>query len=238
MSALTVDLKKTVNLPKTEFSMKANLPTAEPKTLAKWEADKLYHAIRKARAGRQQYVLHDGPPYANGNIHLGTAFNKILKDLIVKSKSMAGFDAPYIPGWDCHGLPIEAKVDKELGPRKAFMSAAEIRAECRAYAAKFVDIHRTEFKRSAFWAAGKIHISPCRRNTKLSSRKPSSISCTAATFIKVSNPFTGASKTAPRWPKLKLNMKITPVRPSTCASNWRAIPPRLIPRSLAATFRL
>jgi len=147
MSALTVDLKKTVNLPKTEFSMKANLPTAEPKTLAKWEADKLYHAIRKARAGRQQYVLHDGPPYANGNIHLGTAFNKILKDLIVKSKSMAGFDSPYIPGWDCHGLPIEAKVDKELGPRKAFMSAAEIRAECRAYAAKFVDIHRTEFKR-------------------------------------------------------------------------------------------
>jgi len=147
MSALTVDLKKTVNLPKTEFSMKANLPTAEPKVLAKWEEDKLYHAIRKARAGRQQYVLHDGPPYANGNIHLGTAFNKILKDLIVKSKSMAGFDAPYIPGWDCHGLPIEAKVDKELGPRKAFMSTAEIRAECRAYASKFVDIHRTEFKR-------------------------------------------------------------------------------------------
>ena len=147
MSALTVDLKKTVNLPKTEFSMKANLPTAEPKVLAKWEADQLYHAIRKARAGRKQYVLHDGPPYANGNIHLGTAFNKILKDLIVKSKSMAGFDSPYIPGWDCHGLPIEAKVDKELGPRKAFMSTAEIRAECRAYAANFVDIHRTEFKR-------------------------------------------------------------------------------------------
>jgi isoleucyl-tRNA synthetase len=147
MSALTVDLKKTVNLPKTDFSMKANLPVAEPKMLAKWEEDKLYHAIRKARAGRQQYVLHDGPPYANGNIHLGTAFNKILKDLVVKSKSMSGFDSPYIPGWDCHGLPIEAKVDKELGPRKAFMSAAEIRAECRAYAAKFVDIHRTEFKR-------------------------------------------------------------------------------------------
>ena len=147
MSALTVDLKKTVNLPKTDFPMKANLPTAEPKLLTKWEEDKLYHAIRKARAGRKQYVLHDGPPYANGNIHLGTAFNKILKDLIVKSKSMAGFDAPYIPGWDCHGLPIEFKVDQELGKRKATMSIAEIRAECRAYAAKFVDIHRTEFKR-------------------------------------------------------------------------------------------
>jgi isoleucyl-tRNA synthetase len=147
MSALTVDLKKTVNLPRTEFSMKANLPIAEPKMLAKWEEDRLYHAIRRARAGRQQYVLHDGPPYANGNIHLGTAFNKILKDFIVKSKSMAGFDAPYIPGWDCHGLPIEFKVDQELGKRKATMSTAEIRAECRAYAAKFVDIHRTEFKR-------------------------------------------------------------------------------------------
>ena len=147
MSALTVDLKKTVNLPKTDFSMKANLPTAEPKLLARWEEDKLYHAIRKARAGRKQYVLHDGPPYANGNIHLGTAFNKILKDLIVKSKSMAGFDAPYVPGWDCHGLPIEFKVDQELGKRKATMSIAEIRAECRAYASKFVDIHRTEFKR-------------------------------------------------------------------------------------------
>jgi isoleucyl-tRNA synthetase len=147
MSALTVDLKKTVNLPKTDFPMKGNLSAAEPKMLAQWEEEKLYHRIRAARAGRPQYVLHDGPPYANGNIHLGTAFNKILKDFIVKSKSMAGFDAPYIPGWDCHGLPIEFKVDQELGKRKAAMSTAEIRTECRAYAAKFVNIHRTEFKR-------------------------------------------------------------------------------------------
>ena len=91
--------------------------------------------------------MHDGPPYANGNIHLGTAFNKILKDFIVKSKSMAGFDAPYVPGWDCHGLPIEIKVDAELGKRKASMTGAQIRAECRAYAGKFVEIHRKEFKR-------------------------------------------------------------------------------------------
>ena len=147
MSATSVDLKKTVNLPKTDFSMKANLPTAEPKMLAHWEETQLYRRIRESRAGRQQYVLHDGPPYANGNIHLGTAFNKILKDFIVKSKTMAGFDAPYIPGWDCHGLPIEIKVDAQLGKRKASMSAAAIRAECRAYAAKFVDIHRREFKR-------------------------------------------------------------------------------------------
>src|SRR5450631_1538316 len=122
MSVLTVDLKKTVNLPKTDFPMKANLPAAEPKILAKWEEDKLYHAVRRARAGQRQYVLHDGPPYANGNIHLGTAFNKILKDFIVKSKTMAGFDSPYVPGWDCHGLPIEIKVDQELGGKKARLS--------------------------------------------------------------------------------------------------------------------
>jgi len=147
MDATSVDLKKTVNLPKTSFPMKANLPVLEPKLLERWETDGLYQRIREARQGHKQYVLHDGPPYANGNIHLGTAFNKILKDFIVKSKSMAGFDAPYVPGWDCHGLPIEFKVDQELGKRKATMSVAQIRAECRTYAAKFVDIHRREFKR-------------------------------------------------------------------------------------------
>jgi isoleucyl-tRNA synthetase len=147
MDATSVDLKKTVNLPKTSFPMKANLPVLEPKLLEQWESTGLYQRIREARQGRQQYVLHDGPPYANGNIHLGTAFNKILKDFIIKSKSMAGFDAPYVPGWDCHGLPIEFKVDQELGKRKATMSVAEIRAECRTYAANFVNIHRREFKR-------------------------------------------------------------------------------------------
>jgi isoleucyl-tRNA synthetase len=147
MNASSVDLKKTVNLPSKDFPMQAKLPTREPKMLEEWEAMGLYERIREARAGRPQYVLHDGPPYANGNIHLGTAFNKIIKDFIVKSKSMAGFDAPYVPGWDCHGLPIEFKVDQELGKRKASMQAAEIRSECRAYAAKFVDIHRREFKR-------------------------------------------------------------------------------------------
>ncbi len=142
-----IDLKKTVNLPRTDFSMKANLPQTEPKILARWEEQNLYAQIRRARAGRPVYLLHDGPPYANGNIHLGTAFNKILKDFIVKSKTMAGFDAPYVPGWDCHGLPIEIKVDSELGKKKASMTVAEIRAACRAYAQKYVDIHRREFKR-------------------------------------------------------------------------------------------
>jgi isoleucyl-tRNA synthetase len=147
MDPANVDLKQTVNLPKTSFPMKANLPQAEPKLLERWEKERLYHRIREARAGRPTYVLHDGPPYANGRIHLGTAFNKILKDFIVKSKTMAGFDSPYVPGWDCHGLPIEIKVDNDLGGKKAQMSAAEIRRACRKYAEKYVDIQREGFKR-------------------------------------------------------------------------------------------
>ncbi|MFY9724897.1 MAG: isoleucine--tRNA ligase [Bryobacteraceae bacterium] len=143
----SVDLKQTVNLPKTAFSMKANLPQTEPKTLARWEKERLYHQIRGVSAGRPRYILHDGPPYANGRIHLGTAFNKILKDFIVKSKTMAGFDAPYVPGWDCHGLPIEINVDNELGAKKAHIPPLEIRRACRRYAEKFVDLQRTDFKR-------------------------------------------------------------------------------------------
>src|SRR6516162_3335683 len=141
------ELKQTINLPQTAFSMKANLPQAEPKMLARWEQEKLYHKIRASRAGRPTYVLHDGPPYANGRIHLGTAFNKILKDFVVKSKTMAGFDSPYVPGWECHGLPIEIKVDNELGPKKAQMTAVQIRRACRKYAEKYVDIQRQDFKR-------------------------------------------------------------------------------------------
>src|SRR5438477_5673376 len=110
METKNLDLKQSINLPRTDFPMKANLPVAETKMLADWEAEDLYGQIRQSRAGRPKYILHDGPPYANGNIHLGHAFNKLLKDFIVKSKTMSGFDAPYVPGWDCHGLPIEIKV--------------------------------------------------------------------------------------------------------------------------------
>jgi isoleucyl-tRNA synthetase len=147
MDPQNVDLKQTVNLPKTAFSMKANLPLTEPKLLERWATQNLYQRIRASRAGRPTFILHDGPPYANGRIHLGTAFNKILKDFIVKSKTMAGFDSPYVPGWDCHGLPIEIKVDSDLGARKANMSAMEIRAACRKYAEKYVDLQRQDFKR-------------------------------------------------------------------------------------------
>jgi isoleucyl-tRNA synthetase len=141
------DLKKTVNLPRTDFPMKANLPESEPRMLVRWQETDLYGRIRKQRAGAPMYVLHDGPPYANGNIHLGHAFDKILKDFIVKTKTMAGYDSPYVPGWDCHGLPIEIKVDSELGPRKASMSAAQIRGECRKYAEKYVRLQANDFKR-------------------------------------------------------------------------------------------
>ncbi|MGH9658263.1 MAG: isoleucine--tRNA ligase [Bryobacteraceae bacterium] len=147
MDLKNVDLKQTLNLPRTGFPMKANLAQSEPKMLAAWQAQDVYGQIRAARAGRPVYILHDGPPYANGNIHLGHALNKVLKDLIVKSKTMAGFDSPYVPGWDCHGLPIEIKVDGELGSKKAKMSPAEIRAACRDYAAKYVELQKKDFER-------------------------------------------------------------------------------------------
>ena len=142
-----LDLKSTLNLPQTNFSMKANLPHNEPKWLEKWEKEDLYGQTRTARHDAPLFTLHDGPPYANGRIHLGTALNKILKDFIVKSKTLAGFNAPYVPGWDCHGLPIEINVDKELGPRKAKMSVVEIRQACRRYAEKYVEIQRDDFRR-------------------------------------------------------------------------------------------
>ncbi len=143
----TLDLKQTINLPKTSFSMKANLPQNEPKWLARWAKENLYGEIRAARKDAPVFTLHDGPPYANGAIHLGTALNKIVKDFIVKMKTLEGFNTPYLPGWDCHGLPIEINVDKELGPRKAQMSTVEVRRACRKYAEKFVDLQRQGFMR-------------------------------------------------------------------------------------------
>jgi isoleucyl-tRNA synthetase len=142
-----LDLKSTINLPKTAFPMKANLPQNEPQILARWEEMRLYDRIRAARKGAEPYVLHDGPPYANGPIHLGHALNKCLKDFVVKSKNMAGFDAPYIPGWDCHGLPIEIKVDQQLGGKKLQMKPLDVRLECRKYAQKYLDLQREQFKR-------------------------------------------------------------------------------------------
>jgi len=141
-----LELKKTLNLPKTDFPMKASLPQNEPKQLDAWYAGNVYERILEARKGQPLFVLHDGPPYPTGEIHLGTGLNKILKDLIVKTKSMAGHYAPYVPGWDCHGLPIETQVEKELGG-KGKVPPAEFRKLCREFATRYVEQHKRDFKR-------------------------------------------------------------------------------------------
>lgn len=142
-----MDYKDTLNLPQTGFPMKANLAQREPETLRFWEENRTYEKLQEKNKGNDPYILHDGPPYANGHIHIGHALNKVLKDIIVRFKSMQGFYSPYIPGWDCHGLPIELQVDKNLGDKKDKVDILEKRRLCRDYAAKFVDIQREEFKR-------------------------------------------------------------------------------------------
>jgi len=142
-----MDYKDTLNLPKTSFPMKADLKNREPKMLTIWEEKGVYAKSIKNSGDQPLYVLHDGPPYANGHIHMGHAVNKILKDIVVRSRSMSGFKTPYVPGWDCHGLPIELQVDKKLGKAKREMSKADFRRQCRKYAEEFVSIQREEFKR-------------------------------------------------------------------------------------------
>jgi len=144
---MTMDYKKTLNLPNTGFPMKGNLAQREPERLKKWNDADLYKKIREAFTGRPQFILHDGPPYANGEIHIGHAVNKVLKDIIVKSKTLSGFDAPYVPGWDCHGLPIELMVEKKIGKAGVKVSPAVFRKACREYAAKQVDIQKEAFVR-------------------------------------------------------------------------------------------
>ena len=142
--------KSQINLPKTAFSMKANLPTREPEILKLWKNIKLYDELRKSRKGKEKFVLHDGPPYANGNIHMGTALNKILKDIIVKFHQMDGKDSVYVPGWDCHGLPIEWKIEEQYKKNKKNKNEVpivEFRKECRAFAEKWIDVHKDQFKR-------------------------------------------------------------------------------------------
>ena len=141
------DYKHTLNLPETHFPMRGNLAKREPETLARWEKMDIYQAIRQARSGAEKYILHDGPPYANGDIHIGHSVNKILKDIIIKSRTLSGMDAPYVPGWDCHGLPIELNVEKQVGKAGDKVSAKEFRQKCREYAQTQVDGQRADFKR-------------------------------------------------------------------------------------------
>ena len=147
---MTIDYRDTVFLPKTDFPMKAGLPAKEPIILAKWQEQRLYEKLRAARKGREKFILHDGPPYANGDMHIGHALNHILKDMVVRTQSLLGKDAPYVPGWDCHGLPIEWKVEEAYRKKKLNkdeVPAAEFRAECRAYAQGWVDVQREQLKR-------------------------------------------------------------------------------------------
>src|ERR1700726_292832 len=157
------DYSETLLLPKTDFPMKAGLPQLEPKLLERWEKMGLYHRLREAARGRPKFILHDGPPYANGNVHIGTALNKVLKDVVTRSQQMLGFDSNYVPGWDCHGLPIEWKVEEEYrakgrskgwskdesrrGHNQEAVSIIEFRRECRAFADHWIDVQRSEFMR-------------------------------------------------------------------------------------------
>jgi isoleucyl-tRNA synthetase len=145
--------RDTLNLPKTSFSMKANLVQREPQLRKEWGKMDIY--VREARKGAPLYILHDGPPYANGDIHMGTVINKVLKDFVVKYKTMTGFDAPYVPGWDCHGLPIESKVVGELGDKMRDRAKLDIRKECKKYASKYVKVN---------WGYSAILISPILRS--------------------------------------------------------------------------
>src|SRR5258706_597079 len=147
MPETQTNYRDTLNLPQTAFPMKANLPQREPEMLTRWEQGKLYDKIQTAHAQLPLFVLHDGPPFANGDVHVGTALNKILKDIIVKYKTMRGYRAPYMPGWDCHGQPIEFKVKKDLGEKAKTISQAELRKLCRDTATKYIDIQRRQFKR-------------------------------------------------------------------------------------------
>jgi isoleucyl-tRNA synthetase len=153
---LMSDYKSTLNLPETGFPMRGDLAKREPGMLARWTDDDLYGIIRAAKKGKKTFILHDGPPYANGSIHIGHSVNKILKDIIVKSKGLTGYDSPYVPGWDCHGLPIELKVEQEYGKPGEKFTAAEFRAKCREYAAEQIDGQRKDFIRPACWATGRI----------------------------------------------------------------------------------
>ena len=150
---MAMDYKDTLNLPRTDFPMKADLVTREPQQIEKWQKEKLYEKIQVARDGAEKFVLHDGPPFANGDVHIGNALNKILKDIVVKYKSLRGYSAPYVPGWDCHGLPIEFKVSQEMrkpggaGVSPVDVDAATVRKACDAYARKYIDIQREQFKR-------------------------------------------------------------------------------------------
>ncbi len=201
-----MEYKKTLNLPTTPFAMKANLPVREPKQLKAWEEGKLYEKIRSASEGREKFILHDGPPYANGNLHIGHALNKVLKDIIIRSRQMDGYDVPYVPGWDCHGLPIEHNVDKKLGSKKKDMTPAEIRRKCREYAERFVTIQRDEFKRFGVFGEWDNPYMTMAYDFEARIAKECGDFAVSGDMYIGKNRFTGAAVVRQHWQKRKSNM--------------------------------
>jgi len=200
---MSQNYKETLNLPRTEFPMKANLATREPELLKVWEETRLYQQIQKSREDKELFVLHDGPPFANGDVHMGTALNKILKDFVVKSQTMLGKRAPYVPGWDCHGLPIEYKVVKE----SRALSPLEIRKKSEAFAQKFIDIQREQFKRLGVfgdWENPYLTMDP-KYEAEFCARSP--FSWKKAWFTNPRSRSFGALARRPRWQKQKWNTR-------------------------------
>ena len=215
-----MDYKTTLNLPKTDFPMKANLKDLEPRDDREVAAGKDLRPDPGAGQGTgKNYILHDGPPYANGHIHIGHALNKILKDIIVKFKSMSGFTSPYVPGWDCHGLPIEHQVLKNLGSKKDGMSQTEIRKLCREYAEKFIDIQREEFKRlGVFGDWDHPYLTMNFAYEAAIVRELGKFVGEQAACTKARSRCTGAGSTRPPWPRPRWSTRTTSRRRSTCGS--------------------
>ena len=216
MSTSAKPYKDTLNLPVTKFDMKANLAVREPQIQARWSEHDLYCRSCGSRGPvSRRRVLHDGPPYANGEIHMGTLLNKVLKDIVVRSLTMAGFDSPYVPGWDCHGLPIEHKVVKDLGSKAQAMSHAQIRGLCHAEAMKWVDVQRRQFMRLGVlgdWAHPYLTLDP---------RYEAGILDVLADLIERGyverqlKPIHWCIPTGPRWPRLSSNIRKRPRRASS-----------------------
>ena len=210
--------KDTCNLPRTAFSMKANLQTAEPEAIARWDAMDLYGQLRQARRGARRYHAARRPALRQRRDPHRHVLNKVLKDFVVKSRNMAGFDAAYVPGWDCHGLPIELKVDRQLGPKKRQMSLADFRRACRAYAAKYVDIKRADFKRLGVLGTWDEPYLTMNSRTRRRSCARWAASSSRTWSTRARSRCTGACTAAPRWPKPRSSTSRTPRRRSTSSS--------------------
>ena len=230
------DYRDTVFLPKTEFPMKAGLPQKEPGILARWQDEGLYAKLREERSGREKFILHDGPPYANGDMHIGHALNHVLKDMVVRTQTLLGKDAPYVPGWDCHGLPIEWKVEEQYRKKKLNkdeVPAAEFRAECRAYAQHWVDVQREQLKRLGIngdWDKPYLTMDFAAEATIVSELLKFA---EAGNLYRGAKPVMGSPSKRPHWPRRRSSTR-TSSRPR---STWRSRSSRARSRNWSARMR-